>query len=178
MARFARMNARPILALSLCAALLVAAPAASSASGAAAAAKKNCKKAKGKKRCKPAKKKAASKVPADGSYTSGDGALNIGVATAGGKRTVIVRVRVPLTCTPSNVTQPRTLSVANLPLAGTSFSGTSNQDPSYGFGVTTVTGSFLSATRVHVAAQNAGYKNGTEDCSGSVDLTVNVKKGY
>lgn len=172
------MNARLPVALTVCAALLVAAPAVSPAAGAGVSAKKNCKKVKGKKRCKPVKKKAASKVPADGTYTSGDGALNIGVSTSGGKRTVIVRVKIPLTCTPSGVTQPRTLSISNLPLSGAGFSGTSNQDPSYGFGETTVTGAFLSATRVHVAARNADYKNGTEVCGGSVDLTTNIKKGY
>lgn len=172
------MIARLPVALALSAALLVAAPAASTASGASAAAAKKCKKVKGKKGCKPVKRKAAAKFPADGTYTSGNGALNIGVGTSGGKRTVIVRVQIPLTCTPSGETQPRTLSVANLPLSGTSFSGKSDSDPSYGFGDTTVSGSFLSATRVHVSAQNANYKNGTEVCGGSVDLTVTVKKGY
>lgn len=170
------MNARLPVALTVCAAVLVAAPAVSPAAGVSA--KKNCKKVKGKKRCKPVKKKAASNVPADGTYNSGDGALNVGVSTSAGKRTVIVRVKIPLTCTPSGITQPRTLSISNLPLSGVGFSGTSNQDPSYGFGETTVTGTFLSATRVHVAAQNANYKNGTEVCGGSVDLTTNIKKGY
>ena len=172
------MNARLPGALTLCAALLVAVPAASPASGVSAAATKKCKKVKGRKRCKPVNKKAASKVPADGNYNTADGALSIGVGTTAGKRSVIVRVRIPLTCTPSGVTQPRTLSVANLLLTGVGFSGKSDQDPSYGFGETTVTGTFLSATRVHVAAQNANYKNGTEVCGGSVDLTANIKKGY
>jgi len=172
------MRNRLPVALALCAALLVAAPAASTASGASTAAAKKCKKVKGKKRCKPVKKKAASKVPADGNYNTADGALNIGVGTTGGKRSVIVRVQIPLTCTPSGVTQPRTLAIANLPLTGVGFSGKSSQDPGYGFGETTVTGTFLSATRVHVAAQNSGYKNGTETCGGSVDITANIKKGY
>lgn len=171
------MTARLPAALILSAGLLVAAPATSPADGASAA-KQSCKKAKAKKRCKPAKKKAASKVPADGTYNSSDGALNIGVGTKAGKKTVIVRVQIPLTCAPSGVTQPQTLSVANLPLTGAGFSGKSDQDPSYGFGETTVSGTFLSATRVHVAAQNANYKNGTDVCGGSVDITVNIKKGY
>jgi len=172
------MNARLPAALTLCAALLVAAPAASPASGASAAATKSCKKVKGKKRCKPVKKKAVSKVPADGTYNTADGALNIGIGTTAGKRTVIVRVRIPLTCTPSGVTQPRTLSVSNLPLTGVGFAGKSDDDPSYGFGETTVSGTFLSSTRVHVAAQNANYKSGTEVCGGSVDITADIKKGY
>ena len=173
------MTARLPVALTLCAALLVAAPAASPASGASAAAKKKCKKVKGKKRCKPVKKKTvATNVPADGSYNSSDGSLNIGVGTKAGKRTVAVRVRIPLTCMPSGVTQPRTLAVVNIPLTGASFSGQSPQDDQYGFGQTTVTGAFLSATRVHVAAQTANYKNGPESCSGSVDLTVNIKAGH
>jgi len=173
------MNARLPVALTLCAAMLIAVPAASPASGASAAAKKTCKKVKGKKRCKVAKKKkVASNVPADGSYNASDGSLNIGVGTTAGKRTVAVRVSIPLTCTPSGVTQSRTLAIVNLPLTGVGFSGKSDQDPSYGFGVTTVTGTFLSATRVHVAAQNTGYQNGPEVCSGSVDVTVNIQKGH
>jgi hypothetical protein len=171
------MTTRLPVALILSAALLVAAPATSPADSASAA-KKSCTKAKAKKRCKPVKKKAASNVPADGIYNSGDGALNLAVATRAGKRTVTVRVRIPLTCTPSGETQPRTLSILNLPLAGSAFSGKSDQDPSYGFGETTVSGAFLSATRVHVAAQNANYKNGTDVCGGSVDVTANIKKGY
>ena len=175
------MTTRLPVALTLCAALLVAVPAASPASGASAAAKKTCKKVKGKKRCKPVKKKkktVSAKVPADGSYSSGDGSLSIGVGTTAGKRSVAVRVSIPLTCMPSGVTQPRTLAVVNIPLTGASFSGQSPQDDQFGFGQTTVTGTFLSATRVHVAAQNANYKNGPESCSGSVDLTVNIKAGH
>ena len=174
------MTARLPVALTLCAALLVAAPAASPASGASAAAKKTCKKVKGKKRCKPVKKKktVSVKVPADGSYTSGDGSLSIGVGTTAGKRSVAVRVSIPLTCMPSGVTQPRTLAVVNIPLTGASFSGQSPADDQYGFGQTTVNGAFLSATRVHVAAQNANYKNGPESCNGSVDVTVNITKGH
>ena len=175
----APVNGRMVIALVLTAALVAAVPAAAPA-GNAGAAKATRKKAKGKKKKRkcPARKKATARFPADGTYTSGDGALNIGVSTSAGKRTVIVRVKIPLTCTPSGVTQPRTLSISNLPLSGVGFAGKSNQDPSYGFGETTVSGTFLSPTRVHVAAQNANYKNGTEVCGGSVDITTNITKGY
>jgi hypothetical protein len=127
------MNARLPVALALCAALLVAAPAASPASGASVAAKKKCKKVKGKKRCKPVKKKkVSSNIPADGSYNSGDGSLSIGVGTKAGKRSVAVRVRIPLTCLPSGVTQGRVLAVVNIPLTGANFSGQSPADDKYG----------------------------------------------
>ncbi len=170
------MSARPLIALTLCAALLAALPAAAPA-GDAGAAKKTCKKVKGKKKCSAKKKKqAASRLPADGTYNTGDGALNINLSTRGGKRILQVRVKIPLTCAPSGVTQPRTLSIANVSLAGTAFQGTTGANPV--FGETTVSGTFLSATKVHVKAQTTNYPDGTELCNGSVDVTKTLKSGY
>ncbi len=65
-----------------------------------------------------------------------------------------------------------------MPLAGTSFQGKAFDAQFPEFGTTTVTGTFLSATRVHVTAQSANYKNGQEDCNGSLDVTTNIHKGY
>lgn len=172
----ALVNGRLVIALALTVALLAAVPAAAPA-GNAGAAKTTCKKkAKGKKKKKCPVKKKAARFPADGTYNSGDGAVNINVSTRGGKRIVQVRVRIPLTCAPSGVTQPRTMSVTNLPLSGTGFQGKAGPDRI--FGETTVSGAFLSATKVHVKAQTTNYPNGTELCGGSVDLTTTVKPGY
>ena len=158
----------------LCVGMLAVAPSMSLAGdqGVIAAKKKpkKCKKGyvrKGSKcvKKKPAKKKPATlTVPADGDYSGADG-LTLTVA----KRTVSVRARIPLTC-PSGPGATVGFLVRTMPLTGTTFTGTSSPDPE--FGQTTMSGKFTTAKTLHLTAQVMDYKNGSDTCTGQLDVTT------
>jgi hypothetical protein len=177
-----RRSAQLAIALTLCAGLIAAVPAVSlSSGGATVAKKKKCKKGTTlkKRKCVPKKKKKAAKpkatgVPADGNY-AGTG-ISITLATRSGKRVVGVRASVPLTCT-QTPTQSTQITVVSMPLIGTGFTGPSDAPPE--FGKTTMTGTFVSATRVHLTSQTVDYQNGPGNtCSGSLDVTTTIHLGY
>lgn len=165
-------------AICLCVAMVAVAPSLSLArdQGAISAkAKAKCKKGyirKGSKCKKQAKAKAT--VPADGSY-SGAGGLAVTVATASGKRSVSVRASIPLTCSPSGTTETVGFLVRVMPLTGKTFTGTSAPDPE--FGQTTMSGTFASAKSVHLTAQVKDYKNGSDTCTGQLDVTTAIHAG-
>jgi hypothetical protein len=161
----------------LCVAMLAFSPSMSLAGdhGAISAkAKAKCKKGyvrKGSKCIK--KKKATPTVPANGSYSATG--ISLTVATTSGKRSVSVRAMIPLTCSPSGATETVGFLVRNMPLTGTTFTGRSNPDPE--FGQTTMSGKFPSAKSVHLTAQVADYKNGSDMCTGQLDVTTAIHAG-
>ncbi|MCW2992641.1 MAG: hypothetical protein JWQ18_136 [Conexibacter sp.] len=135
--------------------------------------KGKCKKGyvrKGSKcKKKSTKKKAPLTVPADGSYNGANG-IGLTVATTAGKRSVSVRASIPLTCAPSGATETVSRIVQAMPLSGKAFTGTSPSDPE--FGQTTMSGTFASAKSVHLTAQIVDYKNGSDTCTGQLDVTT------
>jgi len=164
-------------AVCLCAAMFALSPSLSLAGdqGAVTAAKAKCKKGYvrkgGKCRKKPKPKAKKLTVPADGDY-AGNGGLTLTVATAAGKRTVSVRARIPLTCSPSGATETVGFLVRSMPLTGKAFTGASAPDPS--FGQTTMSGTFTTAKSLHLTAQVAGYMNGADTCTGQLDVTTPI----
>jgi hypothetical protein len=166
------------MAVCLCAASLSFSPPLSLAGepGAAAARTKKCRTGyvrKGSKCIKKRRGKALT-VPADGSYT-GTGNLSVTLATSGGKRSVSVRAMVPLTCAPSGATESVGFLVRVMPLSGRTFTGRSAPDPD--FGQTTMSGTFADAKSVHLTAQVAGYVNGSDTCTGQLDVTTALRAG-
>jgi hypothetical protein len=167
-------------AAGLCVALLACSPATSLAAGPdaipakAKKAKPKCKKGYVRKGSKCTKKKAAVlTVPADGFYT-GTNNIEVTVATASGKRSVSVRARIPLTC-PSGPAVMAGFLVRSMPLTGTTFTGQSPSDPD--FGQTTMSGTFASAKSLHLTVQTANYKNGSDLCTGQLDVTTALHAG-
>ncbi|HEY4094238.1 MAG TPA: hypothetical protein VGM33_01925 [Baekduia sp.] len=167
-------------AASLCVAMVALSPSTSLAGdqhAAAAKTKAKCKKGYVRKGSKCTKKKAKAKaplsVPADGSY-SGTGGLTFDVTTTSGKRYVSLRARIPLTC-PSGPTTTVGFLVRLMPLTGTTFTGQSSADPE--FGQTTMSGTFASAKSLHLTAQVANYKNGSDLCTGQLDVTTPIQAG-
>jgi hypothetical protein len=168
-------------AVPLCVAMLAFSPATSLAGdqhATAAKTKAKCKKGyvrKGSKCTKKtkAKAKAPLSVPADGSY-SGTGGMTFDVTTTSGKRYVSLRARIPLTC-PSEPPVTSGFLVRLMPLTGTTFTGQSPADPE--FGQTTMSGTFASAKSLHLTAQVANYKNGSDLCTGQLDVTTAVQGG-
>lgn len=161
----------------LCVAMLAFSPSMSLAGdqGAIAAkTKAKCKKGYVRKGGKCTKKKVTLTVPANGSY-SGTGGIALTVATTSGKRSVSVRAMIPLTCSPSGATETVGFLVRNMPLTGTTFTGQSNPDPE--FGQTTMSGKFPSAKSLHLTAQVADYKNGSDMCTGQLDVTTAIHPG-
>ena len=182
-----RRSIRLACALTLCLGLIAASPAASFSSGSAGgatAAKKKCRKGTKlkKKRCVPVKKKSTTPtatpgVPADGVYTGGDDVapddVKVTVSTKAGKRMVQASLTILTTCVPSVGHQAVTTPAFDMPLAGTGFTGKSVQNSL--FGQTTISGTFVSATRVHVNAQIAGLDPAPGIlCSGSADVTADI----
>jgi hypothetical protein len=160
-------------AVGLCAAMLLFSPALSPA--VAAEPKAKCRKGYVRKGAKCVKKKkVTSAVPANGSYSGGNG-IAVTVATAGGKRNVSVRAMIPLTCAPSGATETVGFLVRTMPLTGTTFTGRSAPDPE--FGQTTMSGKFASAKSLHLTAQVADYKNGADTCTGQLDVTTAIHAG-
>jgi hypothetical protein len=136
--------------------------------------KGKCKKGYVRKGSKCTKKKATLNVPANGSY-SGTSGIALTVTTTSGKRYVSVRAMIPLTCNPSGAMETVGFLVRNMPLTGTTFAGKSNPDPE--FGQTTMSGQFPSAKSLHLTAQVAGYKNGSDTCTGQLDVTTAIHSG-
>jgi hypothetical protein len=161
-------------AVGLCAAMLMFSPALSPA--AAAKPKAKCKKGYVRKggKCVKKKKTVTSPVPANGSY-SGTNGIAVTVATTAGKRSVSVRAMVPLTCAPSGATETVGFLVRTMPLTGTTFTGQSAPDPE--FGQTTMSGKFAGAKSLHLTAQVADYKNGSDTCTGQLDVTTAIHAG-
>ena len=112
-------------------------------------------------------------MPANGSY-SASGGIALTVATTSGKRSMSVRAMIALTC-PSSPAETVGFLVRTMPLTGTTFTGTSNPDPE--FGQTTMSGKLLSAKSVHLTAQVAGYKNGSDTCTRQLDVTTAIHPG-
>jgi hypothetical protein len=119
-------------------------------------------------------KKKALSVPADGSY-SGTGGITLTFVTTSGKRHVSVRAMIPLTCMPSGARENVGFLVRNMPLTGTTFAGRSDPDPE--FGQTTMSGRFPSAKSLHLTAQVADYRNGSDTCTGQLDVTTAIRTG-
>jgi hypothetical protein len=167
-------------AVCLCVAMMALSPSMSLAGdqGAISAKTKGkCKKGyvrKGSKCTKKRKKKATLSVPANGSY-SATGGIALTVVTTSGKRYVSVRAMIPLTCNAPGPTETVGFLVRNMPLTGTTFTGTSNPDPE--FGQTTMSGTFPSAKSLHLTAQVADYKNGSDTCTGQLDVTTAIHPG-
>jgi hypothetical protein len=164
-------------ALGLCVAMLAFAPSMSMAGEQgviAAKPKAKCKKGYVRKGGKCTKKKVTLTVPANGSY-SGTNGIALTVATTAGKRSVSVRAMIPLTCAPSGATETVGFLVRVMPLTGTTFAGTSDPDPE--FGQTTMSGKFAGAKSVHLSAQVADYKNGSDMCTGQLDVTTALHAG-
>jgi hypothetical protein len=163
------------MALCLCLAMLAVSPSMSLGVGHRAIPDKakKCKKGYVRKggKCRKKPKKPASNVPADGSYAADNG-IAVSLATTSGKRNVAVRASIPLTCSPSGSTESVAFLVRNMPLTGTTFTGKSPPDPE--FGQTTMSGNFLSAKSLHLTAQVADYKNGSDTCTGQLDVTFAI----
>jgi hypothetical protein len=165
----------------LCVALLMFSPSISlagqpGAGAVAARTKAKCRKGYVRRggKCAKQRKRVALKVPADGSYT-GTGGLSVTVVTMAGERAVSVRAMVPLTCAPSGATENVGFLVRSMPLSGTAFTGRSAADPE--FGQTTMSGRFASAKSLHLTAQVADYRNGSDTCTGQLDVTTSLHAG-